>query len=276
MAIKAQDFQFVADLARRSAAIVIEPGKEYLVESRLTPLAQKEGFDSLELFLAKLRLDPPASPTHTKVIDALTTNETLFFRDHHPFEALKKGVLPKLIEARAATKKLTLWSAACSTGQEPYSIAMMLRESFPQLKDWQVSIVATDISPRVLQQARLGLYNKIEINRGLPAIYLVKYFTKIDENWQLKEEVRKMVDFRMLNLIQPFFAMPVCDVVFIRNVLIYFDTPTKQGILRNIRKLLAPDGYLFLGTAETTLNLDVGFKPATFGAAVAYQSDGKP
>jgi chemotaxis protein methyltransferase CheR len=273
MAITPPDFEYVADLARRTAAIVLAPGKEYLVESRLTPLAQKEGFDSLAAFISRLRLDPVSGPRHSKVIDALTTNETLFFRDHHPFEAMKNGVLPKIIEARAATKKLTIWSAASSTGQEAYSIAMLIRETFPQLRDWSVTIVATDISPRVLQQARLGQYNKIEVNRGLPAIYLVKYFTKTDDTWTLKEEVRKMVDFRMLNLIHPFAAMPVCDIVFIRNVLIYFDTPTKQTILRNIRKQMAADGFMFLGTAETTLNLDTGFKPATFGAAIAYQPE---
>ena len=271
MAISAPDFDYVADLARRNAAIVLERGKEYLVESRLTPLAQKEGFSSLEDFVSQLRLDPVPGPRLGRVIDALTTNETLFFRDHHPFEALRKGVLPGLIEARAATKKLTIWSAACSTGQEPYSIAMLLRDSFPQLRDWQLSIIATDLSPRVLQQARLGQYNQIEVNRGLPAICLVKHFTKEGDTWTLKEDIRKMVDFRIQNLIHPFTALPVCDVVFIRNVLIYFDVPTKQGILRNIRRQLAPDGYLFLGTAETTLNLDAGFKPATFGPAVAYQ-----
>jgi chemotaxis protein methyltransferase CheR len=272
MAINTSDFAYVADLARKNAAIVIEPGKEYLVESRLTPLAKTEGFDTLEAFLSKLRLDPVPGPRLAKVIDALTTNETLFFRDHHPFEALKKGVLPKIIEARAAAKKITIWCAASSTGQEPYSIAMLVRECFPQLRDWTVNIIATDISPRVLQQARLGQYNKIEVNRGLPAIYLVKYFTKQDDTWTLKEDVRKMVDYRMLNLIQPFNGLPVCDVVFIRNVLIYFDTATKQSILRNIRKQMAPDGYMFLGTAETTLNIDAGFKPATFGPAVAYQA----
>jgi chemotaxis protein methyltransferase CheR len=272
MAINTSDFAYVADLARKNAAIVIEPGKEYLVESRLTPLAKTEGFDTLEAFLSKLRLDPVPGPRLAKVIDALTTNETLFFRDHHPFEALKKGVLPKIIEARAAAKKITIWCAASSTGQEPYSIAMLVRECFPQLRDWTVNIIATDISPRVLQQARLGQYNKIEVNRGLPAIYLVKYFTKQDDTWTLKEDVRKMVDYRMLNLIQPFNGLPVCDVVFIRNVLIYFDTAMKQSILRNIRKQMAPDGYMFLGTAETTLNIDAGFKPATFGPAVAYQA----
>jgi chemotaxis protein methyltransferase CheR len=271
MAISVPDFNYIADLARRRAAIVLEPGKEYLVESRLTPIAQKEGHAGLSEFIARLRSGPEASPVHARVVDALTTNETFFFRDHHPFEAMKKVVVPKLIQDRANLRRLTIWCAACSTGQEPYSIAMMLKEHFPQLASWKVNIVATDISPRVLEQARKGTYSQIEVNRGLPAIYLVKHFTQSGSSWVIREDIRKSVEFRELNLIQPWGALPVFDVVFIRNVLIYFDVPTKQSILRNIRRHMAPDSHLFLGTAETAINLDVGFTGVPLANITAYR-----
>jgi chemotaxis protein methyltransferase CheR len=271
MAISPPDFSYIADLARRRAAIVLEPGKEYLVESRLTPIAQKEGHAGLADFIARLRVGSDTSPAHARVVDALTTNETFFFRDHHPFEALRKTVLPKLIQDRAGARRITIWCAACSTGQEPYSIAMMIREHFPLLASWKVSIVATDLSPRVLDQARAGTYSQIEVNRGLPAIYLVKHFSQTGSAWVLREDIRKTVEFRELNLIQPWGSMPVFDVVFIRNVLIYFDVPTKQAILRNIRRHMAPDSHLFLGAAETAINLDAGFVAAPMANITAYR-----
>jgi chemotaxis protein methyltransferase CheR len=271
MAISLPDFTYIADLARRRAAIVLEPGKEYLVESRLTPIAQKEGHAGLAEFIARLRTGPESGPMHSRVVDALTTNETFFFRDHHPFEALRKSVLPPLIQARANLRRLTIWCAACSTGQEPYSIAMMLREHFPQLASWKVNILATDISPRVLDQARKGVYSQIEVNRGLPAIYLVKHFTQNGGGWMVRDEIRKSVEFRELNLIQSWGSLPVFDVVFIRNVLIYFDVPTKQAILRNIRRNMAPDGQLFLGTAETAINLDAGFTAVSHPSITTYR-----
>lgn len=270
MAISPPDFAYISELARRRAAIVLEPGKEYLVESRLSGVAKGEGHAELGDLITKLKSAPESGPLHAKVIDALTTNETFFFRDHHPFEVLKNTILPKLVRDRAASRRLSIWCAACSTGQEPYSVAMLLREHFPVLTSWNVKIAATDLSPRVLAQAREGLYSQMEVNRGLPAQYLIKYFRQDGSGWRLNEDVRKLVDFQELNLIQPWVNQPVFDLVFLRNVMIYFDIPTKRTILKNIRKHLARDGYLFLGAAETVINMDAGFVPVPFGKATAY------
>jgi chemotaxis protein methyltransferase CheR len=271
MAISKDDFEYVSRLAHSEAALVIDPGKEYLVETRLGPLAQREGFTSLAAFVQHLRTEVKINGVHHRAIDALTTNETLFFRDFHPFEALRRSILPAVLEQRAASRRLTIWSAACSTGQEPYSLAMLLLEHFPQLADWTVSILATDLSPTVLNRAREGAYSQLEVNRGLPASYLVKYFTKQEDKWRLKDEVKKRVEFRPMNLIQPWPVMPPFDLVLIRNVMIYFDVDTKKTILRKIRNCLLPHGYLFLGTAETTTNLDPEYQPVSFGKSVVYK-----
>jgi chemotaxis protein methyltransferase CheR len=271
MPLSKTDFDYVRHFAHAEAALVMEPGKEYLVETRLTPLAQREGFATLAAFIEQLRRETKINGLHHKAIDALTTNETLFFRDFHPFDALRRSILPPILEQRAAARRLTIWSAACSTGQEPYSIAMLLLESFPQLADWTVSILATDLSATVLKLAQAGEYSQFEVNRGLPASYLVKYFTKQADKWHVKEEVKRMIEFRPMNLIQPWPVMPPLDLVFIRNVMIYFDVDTKKTILRKIRNCLLPHGYLFLGTAETTSNLDPHYQPVTHGKAVAYR-----
>ncbi len=270
MPVSGENFKFIQDFARDAAAIVIEPGKEYLVESRLTPIARQAGFESLDAFLQQLRTNPKATLFHEQVIDAMTTNETSFFRDFHPFEALRQHILPKLIEQRAGVRKLAIWSAASSTGQEPYTISMLLREHFPQLRDWNVSILGTDLSPTVLNQARQGVYSQLEVNRGLPAAFLLKYFSKADTKWALKDEVKKQVEFRQMNLVKPWPILPMFDVVFIRNVMIYFDTDTKKAILKRIRQCLQPQGVLFLGTAETTMNIDPDWVPATHGKATVY------
>ncbi len=270
--ITASDFEFISALAFRQAAIVLERGKEYLVESRLTPLARVEGFPSLTAFISAMRHNRPACPLHAKAVDALTTNETYFFRDFHPFEALRQTILPEIIERRTAARQLTIWCAACSTGQEPFSIAMMLREHFPQLAGWRIEIVGTDLSPRVLQQAEAGRYNQIEVNRGLPASYLVKYFTQENGAWFIKPEIRKMVSFRPMNLIEPWPILPACDLIFIRNVMIYFDVESKRTILKKLRNCLRPQGSLFLGSSETTLNLDPQWAPVTIGSTVVYRA----
>lgn len=271
MAISEVDFDYVSRLAQSEAAIVLEPGKEYLVETRLTPLAQREGFASLAGFIQQLRSGSKTGGLHFKAIDALTTNETSFFRDFHPFESLRQLILPALLEQRANARRLAIWSGACSTGQEPYSLAMLLLEHFPQLAPWNVSILATDLSPTVLKMAQEGKYTQFEVNRGLPASYLVKYFTKQADKWCVNDSVKRMVEFRPMNLIQPWPVMPPLDLVFLRNVMIYFDTETKKTVLRKIRNCLLPHGYLFLGTAETTINLDPHYQPVTQGKAVVYR-----
>jgi chemotaxis protein methyltransferase CheR len=272
MAISASDFQYVAELARTQAAIVLEPGKEYLVENRLGALAQREGFPTLDAFISKMRSEKLVNGIHLKTVDALTTNETLFFRDFHPFEALRKIILPKLIETRSSVRQLNIWSCACSSGQEPYSLAMLIRQHFPQMNDWRISILATDLSPTILKAAGEGSYSQFEVNRGLPAAYLVKFFDKQNDRWVIKDEIKKMIQFRSMNLVQPWPLMPPFDLVFIRNVMIYFDVETKKFILKKIRACLLPHSYLFLGTAETTLNLDPSYKPETIDKTTAYRT----
>jgi chemotaxis protein methyltransferase CheR len=271
MPVSPSDFAYVSRLAYDQAALVIEPGKEYLVETRLSPLAEQAGFPSLEAYLRQLRSEPVINGAHHRAVEALTTNETFFFRDFHPFDALRRFILPPLLELRAPLRRLSIWSAACASGQEPYTLAMSLRENFPQLADgWKISILATDLAPAVLAQARAGRYSQFEVNRGLPASYLVKYFTQHGDFWHVNDDIKQMIDFRPMNLAQPWPVLPPFDLVFLRNVMIYFDVETKKSILKKVRACLLPHGYLFLGTAETTTNLDPAFQPVTFGKAVVY------
>jgi chemotaxis protein methyltransferase CheR len=270
MGIGANDFDFVAKLVDQRTGIVLEKGKEYLVESRLGPLAAREGFASLALFVARLR-QPGADPLARKVCDAMTTNETSFFRDLHPFDALRKTVLPDLIERRKATRQLTFWCAAASTGQESYSVLMTLLEHFPQLADWKLTFTATGICGEVRAKARAGRFTQLEVNRGLPAALLVKYFRKDGADWELDPAVRKRVDFREMNLTTAWPAVPAADVIFMRNVLIYFAIDTKKQILGKARRVLKDDGYLFLGGAETTLNLDDAFERVQLDKGSVYR-----
>jgi chemotaxis protein methyltransferase CheR len=265
------DFEYVRTMVRDQAGIVIEPGKEYLVESRLQPLAKREGFASIAELVAKTR-GCLGGALGQKIVAAMTTNETTFFRDVEPFEALRKFILPELIEKNKQTRRLSIWYAASSTGQEPYSVSMLIREHFPQLLSWDLQQLATDLSPAVLARAREGRYGQVEINRGLPATYLVKYFTKHGNEWELAESVRKMVRFEELNLIRPWPALPMMDIVMIRNVMIYFDVDAKKQILARIRRLLRPEGYLFLGGAETTMNLDDSFVREQYERAGCYRA----
>lgn len=274
MPITDENFKFIQEFARETAAIVLEPGKEYLVETRLTPIARQTGFNTLDEFIQSLRKNPKATLFHEQVIDAMTTNETSFYRDFHPFEALRLQILPKLIAQRAGVKRLNIWSAASSTGQEIYTISMVLREHFPQLNDWQIQILGTDLSPTVISQAKLGAFSQLEVNRGLPASMLAKYFSKVGTKWVVKDILKKNVEFRQMNLIKPWPIMPVFDIVFVRNVMIYFDVEAKRGILKRVRQCLQPQGYLFLGTAETTMNIDPEWSPVTLGRATVHQMKG--
>ncbi len=257
--IAASDFDFISKLVKERSAIVLEPSKEYLITSRLDPLVREVGLKSIGDLVMKMKLEP-YSGLHYKVVEAMTTNETSFFRDIHPFEAFKNHVLPEFIKSRESRKELTIWCAACSSGQEPYTIAMILWEHFPQLLKWNLRIVATDISREMLTRAQEARFSQLEVNRGLPATMLVKYFSQKGTEWQLRDDLRKLVEFRELNLIDAWPTMPACDVVMIRNVLIYFDLPTKAAILGKIKRLMRPDTYLFLGGAETTINIDDSFE----------------
>jgi chemotaxis protein methyltransferase CheR len=255
MSIEPAEFAILQGLVSRHAAIVLEPGKEYLAETRLGPLARGAGCASVTELLRKVDADP-RSPIVGKVVEAMTTNETSFFRDIHPFEALRTTVVPELLKARAAERTLNLWCAAASSGQEPYSVAMTLLEHFPELRGWKVRFVASDIAPSMLARCREGRYSQLEVNRGLPAKLLVKYFDKHGPEWQLKPEVRSMIEFVEVNLSRPFPAWPPMDIVFMRNVLIYFSLETKRDIMRRVRRQLRPDGWFFLGGSESTLNVD--------------------
>jgi chemotaxis protein methyltransferase CheR len=254
----------------RQAAIVLEKEKTYLMEARLTPLLRQHGISSLAQMVAEMRRQPN-NGLHWQVVEAMTTNETSFFRDLHPFELLKKNVLPELIKRRAPLRQLNIWCAAASSGQEPYTILMMLRENFPELLRWKLTFIASDISKEMLDRCREGCYSQLEVNRGLPAPLLVKYFQKIGTEWQIKEDLRRMVDFRQINLAQSWPLFPPMDVIFMRNVLIYFDIGTKKAILARVRKSLKPDGYLFLGGVETTMNLDDCFKRVQIDKTAYYQ-----
>ena len=269
-AIAAPDFEFVSALVRQEAAIVLDKGKEYLVETRLSPIAKKNGFAGLAELVAALR-QPAAKALRADVVEALTTNETSFFRDVEPFEMLRRTILPEVIADKRATKRLSIWCAASSTGQEPYTLAMLLRENFPELTGWDVRIVATDISREVLERARSGVFSQLEVNRGLPAKYLVKYFEKTEEGYKMKEDVRRLVRFEEMNLIKPFTLISDIDIVFMRNVLIYFDVTVKKEILAKTRKIMKSKGYLFLGAAETTMNLDDKFERRSLGKTSCYR-----
>jgi len=258
------DFDYVRNFVREEAAIVLEPGKEYLVESRLQSLVRKENIESIDVLLGKLR-NRTDQDYHRKVVDAMTTNETSFFRDIHPFDTLRKNLLPELIALRGKERKLSFWCGAASTGQEPYSVLMLMAQHFPELLTWDLRFIATDLCAEVLERARAGRFSQLEVNRGLPAPLLVKHFVRQGAEWEIRPELRKRVEFRELNLVKAWPALPTLDIVFLRNVMIYFDVETKKEILGKIRRLLRPGG------AETTFNLDDGFERAVFDKTTCYR-----
>jgi chemotaxis protein methyltransferase CheR len=265
-----ENLAFLRDLIYRRSAIVLDAEKDYLLDSRLTPLLKEAGLASIDALVVKLR-QAEGTPLARRVVEAMTTNETFFFRDFHPFEALKLRLIPELMAARAAQRALRIWCAAASTGQEPYSIAMTLLSNFPELASWDVRILATDINATVLARAREGKFRQLEVNRGLPAPMLLKYFECSGADWQIKPIVREMVSFRELNLLDAWVNVGPQDLVFMRNILIYFDVATKRRILGGVRSLLIPHGFLVLGGAETTSNLDDAYEPVRIGVGVYYR-----
>ena len=269
--LTSDEFTYVSKLIREKSAIVLEPGKEYLVESRLTPVAKALEFDSISALVRALRTKRDVKLIG-EVVDAMTTNETLFFRDRHPFEALQEEILPDLIQRRAKEKTLNIWCAASSSGQEPYSVCILLRENFPQLHDWKINFLTTDISPLMLERTKAGVYSQLEVNRGMPAKLMVKYFKKDGAAWQIAPELRNMLEVKPLNLSGHWGLMPKFDIVFIRNVLIYFDAEVKKQIMGKIRKLLTPGGIMFLGGSETTINIDNEFDRVRAGGTWIYKN----
>lgn len=269
MTIAADAFTFVSDLVRRESAIVLGPGKEYLVESRLLPLARANGDVNIEAYVAKAR-QAPGGPFPRQIVEALTTNETSWMRDSEPFLALRNVVVPELIARRATSRRLRVWSAASSSGQEPFSIAMVLAD-MPQLAGWTIDIVGSDLSHEMVDRCRAGRYSQLEMNRGLPATQLVRHFTREGAFFRVSSALAAMTTFRQLNLVRPLPPMGVFDIVFCRNVLIYFDTPTKRDVLRKVRQVMAPDGVLYLGAAEMTMGVDDSWERIAIGRSSVHR-----
>jgi chemotaxis protein methyltransferase CheR len=258
--VNSQDFEFVSQLLRKRAGIVLTGDKMYLLESRLAPLARKEGLPSIEDLIHVVR-SRREERLINQLVDVMTTNETYFYRDRTPFDHLKEAIFPVLGQARKGSR-IRIWCAACSTGQEPYSIAMMLDQN-PQLTAGvPVEIVATDISDRCLDRAKQGLFTQFEVQRGLPIQMLMHYFTQQDDHWRISERMRQMVTFKKINLMEPNFSLGNFDVVFCRNVLIYFDGPTKATVLNRIAQCVNPGGFLMLGAAESLVGVTQSFEPA--------------
>jgi len=254
------DYDYLRKFVKERSGLVLTADKQYLVESRLLPVARKNGLAGLSDLVQRLK-GPNAQALAVEVVEAMMTNESFFFRDKLPFEHFRETMVPALLAARANQRRIRIWSAAASTGQEPYSLAMCLKEIAPQIAGWRIDIVATDLSTEVLEKAKAGIYSQFEVQRGLPIQMLIKYFTQVGETWQIAPEIRAMVQFRPFNLMNDFASLGMFDVVFCRNVLIYFDQQTKIGVLERMARTVERDGYLVLGAAETVVGLTDSFKP---------------
>jgi len=254
------DYDYLRKRVKDRSGLVLTADKQYLVESRLLPVARKGGLSGLSDLVQRLK-GPNAQALTVEVVEAMMTNESFFFRDKLPFEHFREIMVPALLAARANQRRIRIWSAAASTGQEPYSLAMCLKEIAPQIAGWRIDIVATDLSTEVLEKAKAGIYSQFEVQRGLPIQMLIKYFTQVGETWQIAPEIRAMVQFRPFNLMNDFASLGMFDVVFCRNVLIYFDQQTKVGVLERAARVVERDGYLVLGAAETVVGLTDSFKP---------------
>ena len=255
-----QDFDFLRKLLKQRSGLVLSAEKQYLAESRLLPIARKRGMASLHELIGKLQSSGETALT-VAVVEAMTTNETFFFRDRLPFEHFRDAMLPALLVARAREKRIRIWCAAASTGQEPYSLAMELRRLRGAFEGWRFDIVATDLCGDVLERAKSGVYSQFEVQRGLPIGLLVDHFTQVGEQWQISPELRAMVQFRPLNLLNDFSALGNFDIVFCRNVLIYFDQVTKADVLNRVARQIPDDGFLVLGAAETVVGLTQVLRP---------------
>ncbi|MEH2482753.1 chemotaxis protein methyltransferase CheR [Nitrobacteraceae bacterium AZCC 2146] len=253
------DYEFLRKFLKDRSGLDLSADKQYLVESRLIPLARKAGLAGIEELVQQIKNGSAA--ICSDVVEAMTTNETFFFRDKIPFDHLREAIIPELLQARASRRSLRIWCAAASTGQEPYSIAMCLKEMGAALSGWRIEIIGTDISQQVLEKSRSGIYSQFEVQRGLPIQLLVKYFKQIGEMWQINADIRSMIQYRPLNLLQDFAHMGKFDLIFCRNVLIYFDQDMKTSIFGRLAKTMEPDGFLALGAAETVVGLTDAFKP---------------
>ncbi len=256
-----EDFDLLTGILRERSGLSLTKEKMYLLENRLAPVARRNGHEDLDELVKALRLKKD-EPLLRDITEAMTTNESFFFRDGTPFELLEKEILPKFLKARQASKSLRIWCAAASTGQEPYTIAMVIREMAAQFQGWKIEIVGTDISPSVLEKAKVGLYSQFEVQRGLPIQMLMKYFDQHGEMWQIDASLRGMIEYKECNLLESLSSLGAFDIIFCRNVLIYFDRDTKSKVLEQIWRLIPADGAMFLGGAETVLGISDRFKPA--------------
>lgn len=264
------EIAFLKQIIAERSGNVISANQDYLLESRLAPVARSVGLPSVNALVAELRKQP-GGYLPERIAEAMTINETSFFRDGAPFEALRSDILPQLIQKRAGTKSINIWCGASSSGQEPYSIAMTIRDSFNELNSWNVRILATDLSEEMVKRTSEGMYSQFEMNRGIPAAMLIKHFDRAGTHWRAKPELRKLIDARRMNLTGAWPTTTFYDVVFLRNVLIYFDQPSKERILQRIQKVMRPDGYLFLGGGETLINLNVPFVREPVGKTVCFR-----
>jgi chemotaxis protein methyltransferase CheR len=253
------DYEFLRKFLKERSGLDLSPDKQYLVESRLIPLARRAGLPGIAEIVQKIKSG--SEPLISDVVEAMTTNETFFFRDKIPFENLRETILPMMLQARASRRVLRIWCAASSTGQEPYSIAMCLKEISSALAGWRIEILATDLSQGVLEKSKAGIFSQFEVQRGLPIQMLVKHFTQVGELWQLNADIRAMVQHRQLNLLQDFSHLGTFDVIFCRNVLIYFDQDAKAGIFDRLARVIEPDGVLTLGAAESVVGISDAFRP---------------
>ena len=270
MTVSVTDYEFVCKLVRDQSSISLGAGKEYLVNARLAPLAQREGLESVGDLVQAVRVGGPR--LRDSIVEAMATNETSFFRDVHPFDALRDTIIPAVLAANGGLR-LSMWSAAVSTGQEAYSLAMLVREHFPNVAN--VTILGTDLAGDVIARAKTGRYTQLEVNRGLPAALLVKYFDRDGREWQVKPTVRNMVTFDRLNLARPFRNVPPMDIIFLRNVLIYFESAMKVAVLAEMSRVLRASGYLFLGSCETTLGIDDSYERVAVGRTSCYRFTGR-
>lgn len=258
--ISASDYAFLQTMLKTRSGLVLAADKGYLIESRLLPVARQFGCATLGELVARLRT-PGAHAEVQSVVEAMTTNESFFFRDKLPFDAFQAVVLPALIQQTSAGQTIRIWCAAASSGQEPYSLAMLLSENPALVAGRRVEIIATDISQPILERAREGIYTQFEVQRGLPVHYLAKYFTKVGDRWQISPQIRRMVTYKFVNLLDNFSDLGIFDVVFCRNVLIYFDVETKRSVLERMATIMRPEGVLVLGGAETVRGLTAAFQP---------------
>jgi chemotaxis protein methyltransferase CheR len=255
--MKHHEYEYLQKLLKERSGLSLSADKSYLLESRLLPIARKAGLPGISELLQRMK---GCEALVHDVVEAMTTNETFFFRDQTPFDQFKESVIPELMQARASRRSIRIWCAASSTGQEPYSLAMILKEMGSALAGWRIEIIATDLSPEVLEKSRAALYTQFEVQRGLPIQLLVRHFKQVGAMWQLNADTKALVQFRQFNLLQDFAPLGKFDVIFCRNVLIYFDQAAKTDIFNRLMKANEPDGYLFLGAAETVVGLTDSYR----------------